>query len=92
MGRDATLPLAGRNRGWMQVLYNHHLGDTWHGGNGVALATLCVLPWGGELKASCGFCLQPLVCWSAHRCVPVLRIAQDSAWWHMLVGEEKTEG
>lgn len=71
-GREAALPLAGKKRGWVQALDNHHLGDTWHGGN--------VLPWREELKASCGFCLKPLVCWSALHCVPVLRIAQDSAW------------
>lgn len=30
-GRDTALPFAGRERGWVQALYNHHLGDTWHG-------------------------------------------------------------
>lgn len=45
----------------MRSLHNHHLGDTWHGENGWHYATLYVLPQGGELKASCGFCLQPSV-------------------------------
>lgn len=50
----------GREGGSVQYLHNHHLGDTWHGENGWHYATLYVLPWGGVLKASCGFCLQPL--------------------------------
>lgn len=56
-------------------------------------ATLYVLTRGGELKASCGFCLQPL----AHdqECSSVVLPGgqpETLPGWHMLVGEERTEG
>lgn len=91
-GRDAALPFAGREHGWVQALYNHHLGDTWHGGNGVALSNpLCSsLGWGAQgLLWLLTPALSVLECSSLCSC-PI--IAQDSAWWHMLVGEERTEG
>lgn len=58
-------------------------------------ATLYILPRGGELKASCGFCLQPSA-WD-QKCsffMVVLSWGQPKTLpgWHMLVGEERTEG
>lgn len=84
----------GRERGSVRSRHNHHLGNTWHGENGWRYATLYVLPRGGVLKASCGFSLQPFV-W--------VRECSSSLWscpgdsprlpgWHMLVGEERTQG
>lgn len=78
----------------MRSLHNHHLGDTWHGENGWHYATLYVLPRGGELKASHGFCLQPLA-WAQECTFSLWSCAGDSPrlpGWHVLVGEERIQG
>lgn len=75
-------------------LHNHHLGNTWHGENGVALGNPLCSSLGRECKASCGFCLQPwhgsgvlfftvVLSWGQPKTLP---------GWHVLVGEERTEG
>lgn len=93
-GREAAFPLAGRGRGSVQALHNHYLGNTWHGENGVALSD--------PLYSSPGWGAQGLIVASASS--PSLGSGvlftvflpweqpKTLTGWHMLVGEERTEG
>lgn len=85
----------GRQRGLVQTLHNYHLGDTWHNETGVALENpLYFSPgWGAQGLL---WLLPPALSMGSE----VLFFTVVLSWgqpktlpgWHMLVGEERTEG
>lgn len=94
-GREAALPSAGRGRGSVQTLHNHYLGNAWHEENGVALSDpLCSSPGGGKLKALLELLPPALSLGSGVFFTVFLPWEQPKTLtgWHMLVGEERTEG
>lgn len=84
-----------RQRGLVQSLYNYHLGDSWHGETGVALGNpsysspgwgaqglLWLLPPALSMGSEVLF-FTVVLSWGQPKTLP---------GWHMLVGEERTEG
>lgn len=94
-GREATVPLAQGGNVAQCNLFTTTIWVTigmkrmgWH------YATLYILLWGGELKASCGFLLQPLV-WGEECSSSLWSCPGDSPRFCLagtLVGEERTDG
>ena len=92
---EKQLPSLGTGGTWLGAIPSQPPpGNTGMERMGWHSTTLHVLPQGGELKASCGFCLQPSL-WGHHALSSVVLPwgqPETPPGWHMLVSEGRTEG
>lgn len=93
--REEQLPSLGTGgHGLVQSLHNHCLVTlAWREWGGTLQPF--TLPRGGERKASSSFCLQPSAWGHSALCSSVVLPwgqPETPPGWHMLVGEERTEG